>query len=593
METNDLCIECLVRGDENPSSTTTIPSISHTVHHKYRIMDQSQYLPLFDPEWTALEELKLVEGMEKHGLENWEEISTYIGTKTLRQCAEHYRTVYLSSSSTVQAPLPVPLPSLTHTTTVSSSSVAAVSDTAHTSKPSSNDITMEDTNNNDPQASSSSSLNPSSGGISSSSTNAAASSATGTRINRKKKDLSDYTTGTSSAVSSSSNAAVTNRNSNTRSGHVSATPGYSSAHVPRTDVAGYMPLRGDFDVEYDNDAELVLADMDFAEGEHATETELKLKILEIYNAKLDERERRKAFIIERGLLDYKRLLSMERRRPKDEREIYDALRPFARFMTPQEHEDLVRGIIMEQRLRKRIAQLQEYRKNGIRSLAEAQEYENQKRKREQASSLRRQSSGYEGRNSAVSSGTNVGGSTTTTAALRGGNSSTSNAAAITSSSSTTTTTVNPAPNDNTGSRSNAAEQFAAAAMADELLRSRRGAKRRANEANNASSSSISVNQANLLATQQNSSTVSFTVNGMPGADRLNDKERALCEHLRLLPNQYFQIKSTIINISLVRGYVRKHDSVEKLLHIDATKIGDVYDFVVTCGWANPKVDAND
>jgi hypothetical protein len=83
--------------------------------------------------------------------------------------------------------------------------------------------------------------------------------------------------------------------------------------------------------------------LDFVEGEHATETELKLKILEIYNAKLDERERRKAFIIERGLLDYKRLLSAERRRPREEREIYDAFRPFARFLSPKEHEDLVRG----------------------------------------------------------------------------------------------------------------------------------------------------------------------------------------------------------------------------------------------------------
>ena len=102
-------------------------------------------------------------------------------------------------------------------------------------------------------------------------------------------------------------------------------------------------------MEWENDAEAVLGDLDFTEGEHATETELKLKILEIYNAKLDERERRKAFIIERGLLDYKRLLAVERRRPKEEREIYDAFRPFARFLSPKEHEELVRGVILEHR----------------------------------------------------------------------------------------------------------------------------------------------------------------------------------------------------------------------------------------------------
>lgn len=50
------------------------------------------------------------------------------------------------------------------------------------------------------------------------------------------------------------------------------------------------------------------------QGEHPTATHLKLKILEMYNGKLDERERRKQFVKERGLLDYRRQLV----RPNDE-----------------------------------------------------------------------------------------------------------------------------------------------------------------------------------------------------------------------------------------------------------------------------------
>lgn len=30
-----------------------------------------------------------------------------------------------------------------------------------------------------------------------------------------------------------------------------------------SEIVGYMPKRGDFDVEYDNDAELLLAEMEF------------------------------------------------------------------------------------------------------------------------------------------------------------------------------------------------------------------------------------------------------------------------------------------------------------------------------------------
>ena len=57
-----------------------------------------------------------------------------------------------------------------------------------------------------------------------------------------------------------------------------------------------MPKRGDFDVEHDNDAELILADMEFSDEDHESERALKLKIIEIYNSKLDERERRKKFV---------------------------------------------------------------------------------------------------------------------------------------------------------------------------------------------------------------------------------------------------------------------------------------------------------
>ena len=35
--------------------------------------------------------------------------------------------------------------------------------------------------------------------------------------------------------------------------------------------------------------------------------DLKLEVLKIYNFKLDERERRKKFILERGLLDFRKV----------------------------------------------------------------------------------------------------------------------------------------------------------------------------------------------------------------------------------------------------------------------------------------------
>ena len=66
------------------------------------------------------------------------------------------------------------------------------------------------------------------------------------------------------------------------------------------EIAGYMPLREDFVVEYDNDAEILLADMEFNDYDTAADIELKHKILKIYNEKLDERFARRKFVHENG-----------------------------------------------------------------------------------------------------------------------------------------------------------------------------------------------------------------------------------------------------------------------------------------------------
>lgn len=75
--------------------------------------------------------------------------------------------------------------------------------------------------------------------------------------------------------------------------------------MPGSEIPGYMPLRQDFEVEFENDAELMLADMEFSPDDHPSERELKLQVLRIYNQKLEERAKRRNFVIERGLIDVK------------------------------------------------------------------------------------------------------------------------------------------------------------------------------------------------------------------------------------------------------------------------------------------------
>ncbi len=77
-------------------------------------------------------------------------------------------------------------------------------------------------------------------------------------------------------------------------------------------------------------------------------------------------------------------MGKDKKRSKEEKEIYDRLRPFLRVMTKEEHEEFINGLLAERQLRKRIEDLKKYRKIGVHTLSEVQEYEEERKRRVQA-----------------------------------------------------------------------------------------------------------------------------------------------------------------------------------------------------------------
>lgn len=145
--------------------------------------------------------------------------------------------------------------------------------------------------------------------------------------------------------------------------------------IPGADtILGYMPLRGDFTIEYDNDAEKLLADLGFFEDDDPNEVKTKEDILKLYNARLDERIRRKEFIIKHGLLDYKKPLKGETEKTKEEKEMYMLMRPFMRFCEGNEFNELVEGLIKERALRRELDEMRLYRSLGLTKLEEIDKY---------------------------------------------------------------------------------------------------------------------------------------------------------------------------------------------------------------------------
>ncbi|KAG5352582.1 hypothetical protein C0989_001616 [Termitomyces sp. Mn162] len=121
---------------------------------------------------------------------------------------------------------------------------------------------------------------------------------------------------------------------------------------------------------------------------YETEESLKFKLtlMETYMQRVEKRLEGKALIFNRGLLEYKKMQAAEKKRPREERDIIQRLRPFAKLQTAEDYEAFASDILYEAMLRKRILELQTYRRLGLMTAADIDKYEADLAKRTQAKS---------------------------------------------------------------------------------------------------------------------------------------------------------------------------------------------------------------
>uniref|UniRef100_A0A7S3JP72 Transcriptional adapter 2 n=1 Tax=Euplotes harpa TaxID=151035 RepID=A0A7S3JP72_9SPIT len=278
----------------------------HKHDHSYYILDRMDF-PLFVNDWTAQDEMMLLKGISQSGIDNWPEISQQLGFKAPSDCEAQFYSFYYKS---IEDPIP------------RIEDIGVLKRDKSTNQPVLNDTILT----------------------------------TNAELKSSFKPLT--TIAHRSLKSSDDNASDNSKNK-------SLTP-ISNIRS----LVGYMPKRGDFDTEYDDEAETRICEMEFNEDDTEEETKLKYKVLEYYNARLDERIRRKKFVIERGLLDLKKIQRQERKRSKEERDIINAMKPFARFSDKKEHERRVNNILKEYQLRVLIGQLKYFKAQGLSTLDE-------------------------------------------------------------------------------------------------------------------------------------------------------------------------------------------------------------------------------
>jgi transcriptional adapter 2-alpha len=160
-----------------------------------------------------------------------------------------------------------------------------------------------------------------------------------------------------------------------------------TASVPAChEVQGYMPGRLEFETEFNNEAEEAVQHMQFEPGdglnprtgELEPEMELKMAVMDIYNSKLTARAFRKRAIFEHRLLEYRKNAAIDKKRTKEERDLANKVKPFAKIMNHDEWEAFSAGILEEHHYRNAIVALQDWRAKGICDLKTGATYEHEK-----------------------------------------------------------------------------------------------------------------------------------------------------------------------------------------------------------------------
>lgn len=292
-----------------------------------------------------------------YGMGNWAEVGEHVGTKTKEACVDHFKDAYLESPY-------FPLPDMTHVMGKNRKELLAMAKGNFTDKKGLSllgEVVPKDESFSPSQVKVEDSHKIGQSGRLTSVSNAGI---TGIKKPSSKTQIKDQ------------NEPVKMEGRNFEGKKPKSLKGDRSSLMK---LSGYIPKRQEFDREYDNDAEQLLADMEFKETDTEEERELKLRVLRIYSKRLDERKRRKDFILERNLLQPSEFEKNLSREEKDICRRYDAI---MRFLSKEEHEELLKTLVSEHRYLKRIQELKEARAAGCRSSAEVDRYLERKRMRE-------------------------------------------------------------------------------------------------------------------------------------------------------------------------------------------------------------------
>ncbi|MCJ1248195.1 Transcriptional adapter ada2 [Trapelia coarctata] len=329
-----------------------------------------------------------------------------------------------------------------------------------------------------------------------------------------------------------------------------------TASVPAChEVQGYMPGRLEFETEFANEAEEAVQHMQFdpgdginpRTGELEPEMELKMTVMDIYNSKLTVRAKRKKITFEHNLLEYRKNAALDKKRTKEERDLLNKVKPFARMMNHKDFQEVSSGLEYEHNLRQAIIQLQDWRTMAIGDLKSGEKYEAEKQTRAQ----RPAPTGQFDRLAGVRPSKPV--------------------PPVETPSATTALTAPELP-----------ERFKSLEQANGAPTHLKGPL---------------VNSTTTLPLGNPNPAVKYAPASLPGVPPLKltaetatdlhimtDEEKELCSLLRMTPKAYLVIKDALFKESYKTGGSLKRKAAREVCRIDAGKATRIFDFMIHSGW---------
>ena len=290
----------------------------HQYNHYHIINKMTE--PIFTEDWSFGQEIKLLGALAHLGIGNWEEISKIIG-KGKFECESHYYSFYYKNSNDY-------LPNLNNNITLRSKNYI-------------NDMRKNKSLENS--------------------------------ILKNIANEIGYIPFPFYIDNNQSNRSININRNNTKSEHSNPILLQNAYNT-----LGYWPKRKEFDVEYKNDAEIELMEIDYKEKEYNKNKEnlfsIYDKILNHYNNILDKREERKDFVLDKNLYDVKKQLKKKKKLSKEDREIYQSMKQSLKYLKNEEFKQYFEGIILEKNIKSRLNQLLYYYKMGYKTYGQIYKY---------------------------------------------------------------------------------------------------------------------------------------------------------------------------------------------------------------------------